>query len=279
MSNKHRINSIHLSNPFIIDFFFSPTHDIKYSRLESLYILGTIESQYQKNLLIHLASFPKLSSLAISTHHDSDTNRICNLIFQLPVLKSCKISFAKTAYFGLLRLSTNKPSPIEHLIIDGRHDYTSIDIILSYVPQLRRLSINYIEQHYPQRISVLSTVVNNLTHVSLKLERLKFEQFELFIKQYFGHVKVLQISSSDDTTYIDADRWERLILSHMPYLHIFDIQHRYEIKRWDKQGEMYDFLLQKFNSPFLIERQWFFTHDDHTGGLKHGVFNSIRPYR
>jgi hypothetical protein len=38
-------------------------------------------------------------------------------------------------------ISTNTSSPIEHLIINNHYDINAVDALLSYVPQLRRLSI------------------------------------------------------------------------------------------------------------------------------------------
>jgi len=279
MHNKHRINSIRLSDPFIIDFFSSSTQDIsKCSHLQIL-ILHNIESQCLENLLHRLASLPNLSSLAIPILFNSNKINIYNLIFQLPVLKYCKISFEESVYFAPLPMSTNLSSPIEHLIINGKFYLTTIDALLSYVPQLRRLSIKYIYGYYNPETRVLSTVLNNLTHVSLTLDRLAFARFEPFVKQYFGQVKVLHISSNDDHTYLDAVLWERLILSCIPYLHIFDFQHTYQMPYRYKHENMYQGFFEKFTSPFWSQRQWFFAYDYNSGESSLGLFYSIQPYR
>ncbi|CAF2541272.1 unnamed protein product [Rotaria sp. Silwood2] len=74
LPNKHRIQSLDLSNPFIIDFFSSSTEDIsKYSQLQIL-ILDKMESGYLENLLRSLASLSNLSSLIISIGLSSNKN-------------------------------------------------------------------------------------------------------------------------------------------------------------------------------------------------------------
>lgn len=124
----------------------------------------------------------------------------------------------------------------------------ALTAFLSYIPKLRRLSIKLTHNYYQQVTPVSSTVLNYLTHVSLILENLKFDEFEPFIKQYFGQIKVLQISSNSYYTYLDADRWEKLILSHMPYLRIFDIQHTYKIS----YGHKHETMFQHFSRSLLL---------------------------
>ena len=62
-------------------------------------------------------------------------------IFHLPVLRYCRVSFGEDYIPGLLPFATNKYSPIEHLVINGNVHFNLLRRILSYVPQLRRLSI------------------------------------------------------------------------------------------------------------------------------------------
>ncbi|CAF1260232.1 unnamed protein product [Rotaria sordida] len=280
MPKKHRIQSLCLSDPFIIDFFSSSTeHLSKCSQLRTL-ILDIFESEHMENLLHSLASLPNLSSLAIPIAQGSNTNTIYNLIFQLPVLKYCKITFEENVFFESLPRSTKKASnSIEHLVINGACHYVIIDALLSYVPQLRRLSINYLYGYYKHGINEFSTILNNLTHVSLTLKDLLFDQFEPFIEQYLSRVKVLYISSNYDTAYLNATRWKQIILSHMPHLHIFDFQHKYELFYRNKYENIYLHLFQKFTSSFWLERQWFFTYDNNFGSPPYGIFYSIKPYR
>ncbi|CAF4666353.1 unnamed protein product, partial [Rotaria sp. Silwood2] len=224
LSNKHRIQSLTLSNLFIIDYFFSSIENISIFFQLQAFTLNTIELTNLEQLLTSLAVLPSLSSLTISTSPRININTFWNLIFQLPTLKYFKISDDIT-YATYLPISINKVSSIEHLIMNSKSYCTDIDAILSCVPQLRRLSINYLYPGYRNTNHVLQFALSNLTHVCLKLDQYPFHQFETFVKDYLSQVKVLRISSNSGLTYLNAERWEKLIVSHMPSLEIFDLQH------------------------------------------------------
>ncbi|UJR38747.1 hypothetical protein I4U23_031412 [Adineta vaga] len=125
-----------------------------------------------------------------------------------------------------LSISINEFSPIEHLIINNKLEISELNALLSYLPQLRRLSIDSLYQSNDPIIP-FSIQTNYLTHVSLYLTDISFDQFEIFIKNISHQLQVLYITIDNDTTYLDADRWEKLIVSSMPYLRIFNIHCEY----------------------------------------------------
>ncbi|CAF4889251.1 unnamed protein product [Rotaria sp. Silwood1] len=161
--NKHRIQSLHLLDPFTIDFFSSSTADItKCSQLQTL-VLNEIDSQSLGNLLIGLTSLNNLSSLSI--HVGRASNKITNsynLIFHLPVLKHCKISVEENVLLKIFAYVSS--SSIEHFIINDNYNLNEVEAILSYVPHLHRLSIEYQHRPYPQATLIFLMVLNNLTH-------------------------------------------------------------------------------------------------------------------
>jgi len=61
----------------------------------------------------------------------------------------------------------------------------------------------------------------NLTFISIKKCDLSYDKFEIFIKKISIQLQVFHINTSTTVIYLDADRWERLILKHMSYLHKF----------------------------------------------------------
>lgn len=110
-------------------------------------------------------------------------------------------------------------------------------------------------------------VLNHLTHATLRLDCIGFHQFVPLVKKLFQNLQVLRISTIYGD-YLNADQWERLILSSMPYLRIFDIR------------ETCQTLFSKFNSSFWSERKWFFSHRHHWGDYSNrGIFYSTKPYR
>jgi len=153
-------------------------------------------------------------------------------------------------------------------------------IILSYVPQLRRLSIPVFFESDKKRRNMFPIVLNSLTHISLRLDFINFDHFELLIKDLFHNLQILCITTSHDITYLDADRWQHLILSHMPNLSIFNIQYIYFEKSNGNAISIFDALINKFNSSFWIERQWFFATQYHCElDYDNIIFYSTKPYK
>ena len=71
--------------------------------------------------------------------------------------------------------------------------------------------------------------------------------------------EVLRISTSKDREYLNAQRWEQLILSSMTHLRIFDIQCLYQVRNETYQSK-YNQLIKQFTSSFWTQRQWYFAH-------------------
>ncbi|CAF3736553.1 unnamed protein product [Rotaria sp. Silwood1] len=278
--NIHRIKSLHLSNPFSIDIFL--THNCivsKLIRLETL-ILYDIQSKDLQNLLIYLISLPYLSSLVISNIDEGGvTNNLYHEIFRLPMLKYCKISFNNYLLMeSSLHISINEYSPIEHLIINNDFDIHKLTVLLSYIPQLRRLSLGNLWQCSNEQIISCPIKLNHLTHASLNMNNIIFDQFEILIKHIFFQLQVLYITATNDKTYLDANRWESLILSYMPYLRIFDIQWEYFPQKNVYTADI--FMIESFRTQFWLERQWFFTSIlESAGDDCYRVLFSTNPYK
>ena len=96
--------------------------------------------------------------------------------------------------------------------------------------------------------------LNHLTHLFFKLRRISFNDFELLIKNFFRTIQVLHLSGEGEEEYVNANRWEGLISSSMPFLRVFDI----DIQTRVKQSFIKQF--DEFKSPFWLDRQWSFVH-------------------
>jgi hypothetical protein len=120
-------------------------------------------------------------------------------------------------------------------------------------------------------------VLKNFKYISLELDLVPFNQLEKLIKNFFYYVEVLRLTTKVDSTYLDAKKWEQLIVSYMPNLRIFDINH--EGSQQINQVTYHD-LINQFNSSFYIEKKWFFTHQHYwQETIKSGIFYSTNPYR
>ncbi|CAF1208513.1 unnamed protein product [Rotaria sordida] len=263
---QHRIQSFYLSNLFIVDLFLSSFSLIsKLIQLQTL-IIDKIQSKYLNNFLNDLFFLPHLSSLVlICKNYVPNRNNFYKQVFRLSSLKYCKLSIHALHPPEQLPIATNEVSPIVHLVIKDTINLNELFAFLSYVPQLHRLSIDR-RSTCNMQMNVCSIVLNHLTHVSLNLRDVTFDDFEILVKKNLFHqVQVLYILTHGDIVYLVANRWQFLILSHMPYLRIFDIQHRVIINATNR--EIYPDLFDQFESLFWFERQWFFAYHIHETGV------------
>ncbi|CAF3739137.1 unnamed protein product [Rotaria sp. Silwood1] len=282
----YRIQLFRLSNPFIDPCLLLLPIMKNLTQVTTL-ILNNIESIYIEQIVNNLSSLPVLSSLTIISIDtiQNHKNIIYNKIFRLPKLKYCQILIELLQYSKSLSVATNEFSTVEHLIINHEISIDQLPILLSYVPQLRRLSIGNLKEPKINRTKKGSINLNYLTNVSLKLNNLNFNDFEILVTNYFRQIQVLTIALQcigfygNSIQYLNADRWEQLISTHMLNLRIFDFQLSYRILDSNRERQEFETLINKFNSTFWIEHQWFFDHHYHQMTWSNtAIFCSRNPY-
>ncbi|CAF3989158.1 unnamed protein product [Rotaria sordida] len=280
MPNVHRIISLQFSHHLIIDdFFTSFCLDSSFIRLEIL-ILQNIKSDNLIPILTTLALLPRLYSLTItSIEKIQSSNDVFCLIIRLPVLKYCKLSFELWNQYINLSLNNNEYSSIEHLIINTKYNLDQLNNFLIYTPNLHCLSCEISTLNSKQ--ITMSIISMNLINLYLKLEDTSFDEFEWFIIYFSHQLKLLHLSTQRDIEFLNADRWEQLILCHMLNLRKFNFRHQIINDENIINYHRYHLLIDKFKSSFWIDRQWFFTHHhykskDFTSWI---IFYSIQPYR
>ncbi|CAF4116851.1 unnamed protein product, partial [Adineta steineri] len=249
MPNKHRINLLHLSNPFIVDLFFPSSQIIsKFRRLETL-IIDTTTTTKLANLLKQLTKLPNLSSLTI-IHRNClyNINDLYLQIFRLPALKYCKLLLSENSNYGSLPMSVSETSPIEHLVIKNKFCLNELNALLSYVPKLRYLALNHLYSLPDEQTKSFSSSLNDLTHFSMRNSRILFNELELLAKHFFHRLQIFHISTYFDVSFLNANHWERLILSYMPNLIVFDFMHTNSLN--DTTQLKYENLIQQFQSSF-----------------------------
>ncbi|CAF3824035.1 unnamed protein product [Rotaria sordida] len=270
---QNRIYSMNIENLFIF-YLSSPLHTLsQYSQLEIL-ILKNIESNHIINLLPHLSLLPNLSSLIIMPiDHFHNVNNLYHAIFNLPALKYLKISLNENYSNEPLPIVKNHYNSIEHFVIDSNCSITHLRVYLSYLSQVRRLSCKKLLESFYVEQSLEYLILSNLTHLSFQSENISFNQIKLFIRNLSHQLQVFRFSTEFDITYLNANQWQELILSHMPYLLIFDIE--LQAKYYNNQDDFH-ISISQFMSPFWYDRQWFFTYE-YTDNLAR--FYSTEPYR
>ncbi|CAF0829626.1 unnamed protein product [Rotaria sordida] len=257
LPNKHRIFSLHLLNGSqLIRYSTFHTFDSSFYRLESL-ILHGIKFNEIILFLPNLTNLPRLFSLNI--HLDDvldDSNRIYHLIFRLPMLKYNKLSVNKIILQDSISSISNEHfSSIKQLVINYPCTLYNLYNILSYTSKLHHLTCEPLFSINENISREIPLKLFNLTYCSISQCYLKFNEFEIFIKQISSQLRILRFKPCSDIFYLDADRWQQLILQYMPYLHTFQFKYHDGISD-HFEIQSYHSFLNRFISPFWIERQW-----------------------
>jgi hypothetical protein len=212
-----------------------------------------------------------------------DLRNTYRMIFSLPSLKYNELSLFLFDNDGdddddvniFLPLVANEQfSTIEYLVINHKCTIDELLSMLSHTPRLRHLACdNLVEFEYPIRTEH-SIVLSNLTYLRFDAFFGDFDDFEMSMAKLLAPVQVLVINNLFDDTYLDADRWERFIVKHMPHLSRlrFTLFGCFPI---DYEDTTFNDLINRFTSSFWIERQWLFEVKIEYSN----IYYSIRPYR
>lgn len=283
LPNQHRVQLLDVLNSFIIERLFSSTYIfLQLNQLETL-ILNPIESKHPEILLDYLLTLPALSTLVL-IYESSRLQRdeIYHRVFRFPALTYCKLSFKRSSRYQSLPIQTNSFSPIEHFITTNVNNISELPIILSYLPRLKRLSIH--SPNYSHLKDIEQTLLPPsiyLTHVTLNIPHITFDDFQSLARCCFHQIQVLHMSILMRTMslFLDADQWRSLIVSSMTLLRIFDIFIRALL--WNNtHATDYLQVVKRFQGPFWLEQGWKFSYFSF-GNWDNVFFRffSINPYR
>ncbi|CAF4174433.1 unnamed protein product [Rotaria sordida] len=280
LHNKNQILSIHLwisenTNQIISSFIF----DSSFNCLESL-IFYLIEPDILISIVSKLTYLPRLFSLTIDTWPiQNDLGDIYRLIFNLQKLKYIKFKAMESRDSDItisLPIATNEQiCSIEYLIIDHPCAFDELFTIISYTPQLRHLKfLNLTDRNINIR-SIKPIILSNLTYLSIYIYEILFDEFEIFINKLNSKLKILSLTTIvEDIAYLDANRWEKFILTKLPQLEKFYFKYTTHFEE-NMQPSMYFGKRDQFISLFWIERQWILETEIEFDNLIY----SIRPYK
>ncbi|CAF1303628.1 unnamed protein product [Rotaria sordida] len=148
----------------------------------------------------------------------------------------------------------NQQSTIEYLSIRHRCTLHELYTIISYTPQLRRLNLRHKLEIDSNIRTILPITLSNLTDFSIYIHHIKFDEFEIFIRKICSKLKILRVNiQSRDITFLNAYRWEKLILQFLPQLEEFYLRY------YERVGSVYKYPIynegsNQFISSFWIER-------------------------
>jgi hypothetical protein len=275
--NKHKLFTLNLSiSSEDEDFFSSIPIDSSLDRLESI-VLNEIEPSILFSLLSNLTTLPRLISLTIDISYTlNDLTDVYRLVFALSKLKYLKCSASDINTLISLPLSSKtQTSPIEYFLIDHYCTLNELSILLSYTPQLHRLNFSHIEDSNSTIGIIPQIILSNLTSINFDIPYITFDEFKMFITKLDCRLNVLRYDTrSSDIAYLDANRWEELILKYLSQLKKFYFEYDEEIEHDGEYSiDFGDF--NQFNSSFWIERKWILETEVDSFEIKH----SIRPYK
>ncbi|CAF3719457.1 unnamed protein product [Adineta steineri] len=277
LPHKSQIFSLYLYDHLIINQFFTlyPI-DSSFNQLQTLNVQFIRADQFIQ-LLQDLPLLPCLFQLIIYLDDDQiDFHTIYSLIFNLPVLKYLKLSSLQHGRLSKLLFNPIKQSnSIKYLIIDHPCIDDDIIVLFSFLPHLRHLTCRKSLTSSPRFFKMpFPSIISDLTHLFIQQCDMEFADFEIFIQKISSQLHLLKIVTFNDPSYLDANRWERLILQNMLNLRKFYFEyHDY----FDDNYKLtpYHRLSNQFLCSFWIERQWIF--DISIDNFD--IIYSIQPYR
>jgi hypothetical protein len=212
-------------------------------------------------VLFYFKSLPRLTSLTVCLETCYDNlGDIYQIIFRLSFLKYLKIEI--TEYHELditLPIATDEQiSPIEYLCVYHHCPLNDLIDILSYTPQLSHLYCFYVTESEGDIESNVLMKLINLVHLTISIHDFVFDEFEEFLLTLCSRLKFLSVTiDCIDKSYLDAERWERLICQNIPFLERL-IYCYTDVIDEDFQIDRYHSSINGFTSSFWINRKWIF---------------------
>jgi hypothetical protein len=235
-------------------------NNASFARLQSI-TFHEISSDKLMGFLFYLNSLPRLSSLTIVLDDDDyyDLTEIYRMILQLHSLKyNCLMLSEETELTALVPFAINERfSTLEYLVMNHKCTLNELISILYHTPRLRRLSCGELLGSDENMDKEVLLTLPDLTCIQVGECFIEFDEFERFMQNIGGQLKVLDIWSFCNVNYIDPDRWKQLILQHIPHLLEFRVQCLINVD--DHFKDMYfDTFLEQFSSQFWIDHGWIF---------------------
>ncbi|UJR32689.1 hypothetical protein I4U23_020148 [Adineta vaga] len=223
--------------------------------LKSLVLIGLKPGILFPSQLIISTSLPNLCSLILYVSFDLEHfNDMYRLIFSFPQLKYSKLSSETYQPIMPLSIATDKQySSIEYLNIDHSCSLKDLLVILSFTPQLKSLVCKEFIQSNVNHIVEVPFQLMNLIYLRINECYLVFDELEMFITKVSSQLEALTITSYWDSMYLDADRWQQMIMEHIPHLKELSLQHHEYIDD-DFQITNYHTAINQFTSWFWYTR-------------------------
>ena len=259
------------TNPF----FSSLIINCSFSQLKSLK-LGGIKSDIIPSLLTNLSTLSHLQSLNISVGDILlDYTSFYQTFFSLPKLKYCRFetnnNIKQKPTVSLPMATESQLNSIESMYIRQFCSFDELELIVSYMPQLR--SLNNLQIYKSKGFPSLNLL--NLTSLTIGLYDITFNQLKIYLSKIQSQLEVLHIeNSTEDLTYINDKKWEEYLLENFFQLKRFSLSNLIEFE-YDEDSLLEIIEPNQFTSSFWINRRMILDME-----LFQGEFwYSVRSYR
>ena len=215
---KNQIYSLQLTNTNDTcdpkDAFLSLFSLEEFSHLRLLN-LSRVNENDRKRLESLLSSLSNLFYLRYDSLHRTDT------ILSTP--PSSNVRKLDVPEFSTGTLFTQKSLLITHLTVSSCN-VNDLSEVFKYAPMLKYLKVTSLKDdyHVSNGFNLTNPMAVSLTQLNLRTYHVEFNHVEMILKQT-PNLKILTLHAdcSDNKYMIDANRWENLISSSLPHLHIF----------------------------------------------------------
>jgi hypothetical protein len=242
------ISSLNLSNKDTcgqIKLFLSSFPLKKYSDLHSLRLTHVEE----ENVFPLQSMLPLCSTLhtfhLISSQIDEDA-----ILSALPMSNLQNLSITSLRYF---LKHIQRPTIITHLTLFNCSLDQLFYKLFQYAPMLEYLNIESISK-YNRSIKMMDRYnAIHLKQLIIGQFKHRFEDFENFVKQ-IPNLENLTISADRDIDMCDANNWEILITSSLPYLSLF----KFKFDSHRGSDDVVIFIFEQFQTHFWVKQhQWY----------------------
>ena len=251
LRHRSRIISLALNCELLLDSSFIALESLK---------LSLIQSDVLESIVSSLIFLPRLFALTIE-QNDNETHlcQIYPLIFCLPVLKRLRVSLNVLRTFSPLPMAPSDGcSPIEHLLIDHPCTFSDLMNLLSFVPQLKRLTCRELCQSPLTTVGNVSVSLPCLERLYIHQRDLPFRRLETLLPRLSSALQVLRISGRcEGDDYLNVERWEHLFTQNLAHLKKFLLHLNINLVE-SSYLNVYSIILKQFKTPFWIERPWVF---------------------
>jgi hypothetical protein len=176
----------------------------------------------------------------------------------MPALLKSKIRILKLPNVDMNSLSIDETIPITSLTISYCH-LSDVCQLFQYTPMLKYLKIERLSDNSitGNELNLINTSAVHLKQLIVDSSTVEFQVLELLLNR-IPNLQIFSIFAKDNMEMFDANRWQHLIESYLPHLHIFKFKFDYCSSRLSSDEKLIEF--RKFQTDFWHKQHHWYTN-------------------